>query len=165
MLPLKTRCTPRTQTSAAPSLRGAKQTSQSWNSLTNFFLCPYPAKLHESPSNCYSILLLRNTDPENRKINLVFKGLNASSPNVADRSSGHNGPILKISWKSIDLFFRNVAHIHTTAARWETVKQSNQARNSLDHYFSLCAAWHIMKISWKSVHPFSHNTNKRGSRK
>ena len=38
---IQTRSTPRTQTSAAPSLRSAKQSSQAWNSVSNHFSCPF----------------------------------------------------------------------------------------------------------------------------
>ena len=39
---LRIRSSPRAQTSAAPSLRSAKQFSQAWNSLANYFSCLYP---------------------------------------------------------------------------------------------------------------------------
>ena len=74
-------------------------------------------------------------------------------------------PSWKFHEKSIHPFYCNIAHRDGAAPRWETVKQSSQVWNSLDNYF-LCRAWHIMKISWKSVHPFLHNiVNKHGSRK
>ena len=45
------------------------------------------------------------------------------------------------------------------------MKHCRQVWNSLGNYF-LCRAWHFIKKSWKSVHPFFHNiTNKHGSRK
>ena len=119
-------------------------------------------KFHEHSSICYSIMLVTNTDTENRKMSPVFKGLNASSP---DCSSCHNNPILKSSWKSIHPFYRNVAHRHATCPKWETAKQTSQTRNSLNNYI-WCRAWHIMKISWKSVHSFFYNiTNTHESRK
>ena len=60
---------------------------------------------------------------------------------------------LKISWKSIDPFCRKIANRQAAAPRWETVKQSSQAQNSLASYF-LCRPWHFVKMTWKSVHPF-----------
>ena len=66
--------------------------------------------------------------------------------------------IVDISWtfhkKSIHLFCRNIANRHAAAPRWETVKQSSQAWNSLASYF-LCCPRHFIKNSWKSVCPFS----------
>ena len=60
---------------------------------------------------------------------------------------------------------RNVAHRQAAVSRWEDVKQSSLAWNTLDDYF-LFPAWHIMKISWKSIHRFCHDiTNKHESRK
>ena len=49
------------------------------------------------------------------KAKTVFKGLNASPQNVPDCSLCHYRPILKISWKSIHLFYCNVALIHAAA--------------------------------------------------
>ena len=95
----------------------------------------------------------------------------------------HSQYILEISWKSIYLFVHDIANRHTAAPRWETVKQSSQVWNSLSVYF-LCRARYIMKIwwgsihenvsdcslshvqsflkiSWKSVHPFSRNVASR----
>ena len=41
----KTRSTPRAQTSTAPNLRNAKQSSQAWNSLANYLSCLYTDNL------------------------------------------------------------------------------------------------------------------------
>ena len=49
-------------------------------------------------------MLVTNTDPENRKLDPVFKGLKASQ-NVPDCSSCHNGPVIK---------FRQNLIIHST---------------------------------------------------
>ena len=141
-----------------PRLVWGAQVSQAWNSLANSFLCPYPEKNHEYSSIFYSMMLVTNTDTENRKMNPVSNGFNASPRNVSACSSGQNGPILKISWKSVLPFHRNVAQRHADAPRWETVKQSSQSWNSLDHFF-LCRAWR-MAISWKFVHPLFHNVTK-----
>ena len=47
-------------------------------------ICPVRPHVHipenEYPAICISIMFETNTDPENRKMNPVFKGLNASSP-------------------------------------------------------------------------------------
>ena len=89
---------------------------------------------------------------------------NIPPPNLPDCSLYHSRLIVNISLKSIHQFYRNVTNRPTALPRWETVKQTSQAGNSLANYF-LCRAWHIMNIfSWKSVHPFLHNiTNKHGS--
>ena len=74
--------------------------------------------------------------------------------------------ITDLSWKfhknlSIHLTMHGVAHKNADAPRRENVIQFSQAWNSLDNFF-LCIAWHILKISWKSISPFFHDiTNKR----
>ena len=84
-------------------------------------------------------MLKKNTDPENRQINPVFKGFNAPPPQFPGCSLCHSPHILEISWKSIHPFVHNVANRHIAAPRWETVKQSSHAWNSLFNYF-LCRA-------------------------
>ena len=64
--------------------------------------------------------------------------------------------IANISWKYENpiIDFTVVSITDTTGApRWETVKQSRLAWNSLANYL-LCRAWRFIKISWKSVQPF-----------
>ena len=88
------------------------------------------------PSICHSVVFLTHMDPENRKMNHVSKGLN-----------------------------HNIANRNAEEPRWQTMKLLGQAWNSLGDYY-LNHAWHFMKISWKSTHPFFHSiTKKHGSRK
>ena len=87
-----TRSTQRAQNSTAPNLRSVKGSHQAGNSLANCSLCPYPEnsmnihpslipfvwRKHENMSPCIGSRV--NPDPENRKMDPVFQGLNASSP-------------------------------------------------------------------------------------
>ena len=155
-----TRSTPRAQT-CAYCLR--RETIQSGvNQSSQFLLYSYS---EYSSSRCSPMLQKKKNDPENRQINPVFNGFNASPPQFFQVVPY---AIADISWTFHENLFiylsiiLNIANRHTTAPRWETVKQSSQAWNSLYIYF-LCCARYIMKISWKSVHPFFHNsTNNYG---
>ena len=87
--------------------------------------------------------------PKNRKIIILHPRSYTDHPqNIPDCPLCHGQPIPKISWKSTHPL--NVANRHAAAPRWETVKQSRQAWNSLDNYF-LGRPWHFMKISWKYI--------------
>ena len=69
-----------------------------------------------------------------------------------------------LSWKFHGIPPIHVANRHAAAPKWETVKQSSQVWNSLG-INCLCRAWHFVKISSASCHPFLNNsTNKHGSR-
>ena len=143
---------PRKQTSATPSLKRVKHSTQAWNSVAYWFLCPYPiSRMFIHPTN---------TDPENKN-GPYAQGVKPIIPKVVPCV------IANISWKFHEnplIGFTVVLLTNTPGApRWETVKQSRQVWKSLANYF-LCRAWHFIKNWWKSVHPFFHNiTNKHGS--
>ena len=75
----------------------------------------------------------------------VFKGLNASSPNVPDCSPCHNGNT-EISWKAIHPFYGNVARRHVAAPRWGTVKESSLVKYET---VRVIAYFVVPDISWK----------------
>ena len=102
---------------------------------------------HEYPFICISILLVTNTDPENRKLNPEFKGLYESSQKLSRLFMSKQTDPANFMKMYLSIY-RN-----GTVPRNETAKQSIQALNSLDNCF-LCCPWHILEISWKSVHPF-----------
>ena len=80
-------------------------------------------------------------EPENKP---CFQGVQRITSTIFPGGSlCHSRYILEISWKSIRLFVHNIANRHTAAPRWETVKQSSQAWNSLSIF--LCRARYIMK--------------------
>ena len=68
---------------AAPRVGTVKQSVQAWNSLIICFAvsCPtYPENLMKIRPLLFSIMLLVNRDPDNRKIDPGSKGLNITSP-------------------------------------------------------------------------------------
>ena len=108
-------------------------------------------EFHDYPSTHYSVMLLVNTDPGNRKNEPCIQRVKRiTPPNVPDWSLCHRRPILKMSWKSIDPFYRNIAKRHATAPRWETVKRSGQAWNSLANC-PACRTYDIATRFWVVV--------------
>ena len=98
-------------------------------------------------------MLLTNTDPENRKVDHVSKVLHALPLKYSTFSLM---PLAKHfeNFINIHTFYRNIAKKKLAAEpRWETVKQSCKAWNSIVYYFCV-----IPDISWqislKSVYPF-----------
>ena len=153
------------QTSATPSLKSMKQSTQTWNIVAYCSLCPYPENfmnVHPSgiPWCC------QPTRTQKIEKGTCVQGVKPIIPKIFQIVPC---VIAKISWKFHENPLINFTVVLLTntfgAPRWETVKQSRQVWNSLANYF-LCLAWLFIKISWKSIHPFFHNiTNKHGSRK
>ena len=162
---LQTRSTPRAQTSATPSLKRVKQSTQAWNSVAYCFLCPYPGNfMNVHPSSI--TWCCQQTRTQEIGKGTLCPGVKLIIPKMYQIVSC---VIANISWKFHEnplIDFTVVLLTNTPGApRWETMKQSRQVWNSLANYF-LCHAWRFIKISWKSVHPFFHNiTNKHRSRK
>ena len=153
------------QTPATPSLKSVKQSTQAWNSVAYFFLCPYPdnfMNVHPSrlPWCCQQTRTQKiKREPYAPGVNPIIPKMFQIVPCV----------IANISWKFHEnplIDFTLVLLTNTPGVpRWETMKQSRQVWNSLANYF-LCHAWYFIKISWKSVHPFFNNiANKHRSRK
>ena len=93
-----------------------------WNSLVMresvylFISCVVPDiswKIDEDPFIRFSIIILTITDSRNRKkIDPEFKGLITTTRECSDCSLSHVQSFLKISWKSVHPFSRNVASRH-----------------------------------------------------
>ena len=150
-----------------PSLRSVKQSIQARN--TQLLLVSISWKFQHYPSIRHPVMSQTHMDTECRKMNPVSKGFNRSFPKCFRLFPlWQLIYVLTISLKSTHPFYHNVPNRHAVAPRWETLKPSRQAWNSLKIFY-LCRPWHFMKISWKSVHPFFHNiTNKNtdpGNRK
>ena len=67
-----------------PWWENVKQSSREWNGLAHFscvfsFVLWHIPKFYENPFTHFSMILLTNTDPVNRKINPGFKGLTTTS--------------------------------------------------------------------------------------
>ena len=147
------RNTPRAQTSATPSLKRVKQSTQAWNGVAYCLLCRYPENfmnVHPSgiPWCCPQTRTQKiKKEPYAQRVKpIIPKMIQISSCVIAN-----------ISWKFHDnslIDFTVVLLTNTPGApRWETVKQSRQVWNSIANYF-LCRAWHFIKISWKFSHLF-----------
>ena len=154
------------QTSATPSWKSVKQSTQAWNSVAYCFLCPYPENFMNVHASGMTWCCQQNTDPGNRKKEPCAQGVESIIPKMFQIVPC---VIAKIFWNFHENPLINFTMVLLTntpgTPRWETVKQSRQARNSLTNYF-LCHVWRFTTISWKSLHPFFHNiTNKHGSRK
>ena len=85
----------------APSVGTVKQSSQVWNRLAICFVVGSNTswKFHENLFTRFSVMLLANTDRENRK--KILYVLNVTSLNLLDGFFCYVPLILKISWKSI----------------------------------------------------------------
>ena len=131
-----TRSTPRAQT-CAYCLR--RETIQSGvNQSSQFLLYSFS---EYSSSRCFLMLQKKTTQKIDKP---CFQGVQRITTAIFPGGSlCHSRYILEISWKSIHLFVHDIANRHTTAPRWETVKQSSQAWNSL---FISCV---VPDISWK----------------
>ena len=162
---MTTRSTPRAQTSAMPSLKSMKQSTQSWNSIAYCFLCQYPEDfINVHPSGitwCCQETRTQKIEkgtlcPRGQPITLkMIQIVPCVIANISKKFHGNQVIVFTV------VLLTN----RPGAPRWETVKQSRYVWNSLANYF-LCHAWRFIKISWKSIHPFFHNiTNKHGSRK
>ena len=139
-----------------------RQSSQSWNRLASFVVSsPTSFENVMKIRSPISVMLLANTDPENRKITHVPKGLKAASSKC---SLPYVQNIPKISWKSIQHFFSNDVHSHGLPPQHHHQKKkkrswvqgviSNTPKNIPG--CSLYRVPHIIKIIWN---PFTRNVN------
>ena len=107
-----TSSTPRTQTSATPSLKNVKQSTQAWNSVAYCFLCPFPENFMNVHPSGIKWCCQQTRTQENGKRIPVSKGYTDQVQNVTDCFWCHSQHILKISWKSTHRFYRGVAEKH-----------------------------------------------------
>ena len=111
-----TRSTRRAQTSATPSLKSVKQSTQVWISVAYCFVCPY----HENFMNVHPSGIpwccQQTWTQEIEKGTLCPKSWTDHPQNVPDSSLCHSQHILKISWKFTHRFYRGVAKKHTRGA-------------------------------------------------
>ena len=115
-----TRSTPRAQTSAMPSLKSVKQSTQAWNSVAYCFLCP-------NPEPC----------------------VQGVKPTILQMLQIVPCVIANISWRFHEnpLDFTVVLLTNAPGApRRETVKQSRHVWNSLANYFLCHACLSIKKF-------------------
>ena len=114
---------------AAPRWKTLKPSRQAWNSLI-FFTCVVPDiswKFHESPFTHFSITLLTNTDPGNRKINHGFNELTTTSQKCSSSFFVSCANFAEIFlWKSVYPFSRNIAKRHGFPWKHRKKKPSTQ---------------------------------------
>ena len=108
-------------------------------------------------STSFFITSLTNTDPGKRKTDPGFKGLIASSRKCVDWSLYQVPPILKMSWKSLQPFSRNVVNRHGFPRK--RPKKSLCSRGLMNHFENVpdCSLYQvppILKMSWRSVKLF-----------
>ena len=111
-----TRSTPKAQTSATPSLKSVKQSTQAWNIVAYCFLCPYPENfMNVHPSGIPWCCQPTRTQ-KIEKGTLCPRGYTYHPQNVPDCSLCHSQNIMKISWKSTHRFYRGVTNKHVRSA-------------------------------------------------
>ena len=144
-----TRSTRRAQISVAPCLESTKQSSQACKqpSLANCSSC-HCIIFEISRKSIYSLMLLTNTDPENpvskwfkQNITKIFQIVLVSYPT-------HSQNFIKI----LSSIFCNDGNRHNSAPSLRSTKMSSQRWTSPADCL-VCHIRHILKISWKSVHP------------
>jgi len=104
--------------------------------------------IHANRSSRFLVMLLTKNSIA------VSPGLPEMTQNVIRSSHGHSTPSLKISWKSVQSFSRNVADKEISASRGLSELTQNVMRSS--HGYSTPS----LKISCKSVQPFRQNTKR-----
>ena len=129
---LKTRSTPREQTSAVPCVNSMKQPSQVWNSLPNRLFChvwhilKVPWKYVPPPSYCWQTQIRKNP---------LSTDLNATCPNCSRLFFMWYLTYLENVMKIHSFIFHNVVKRHDAAPRVGTLKVSCQTWNSLSNCF------------------------------
>ena len=164
---LKTRSTPRAQTSAEPTLRNMKQSHQAWNSLTS---SQGPSKIKNKIKNTGSTTSLSSKQlfplsfpiyPENFKICQHFSVIPLTWP--------HNSCIQICNTASNQLFFVSFLSNHSLNHFWLINCSLYNFNCSLYHfncslnhfncslYHFNCSLYHfcpVQKIFMKSINPF-----------
>ena len=111
-----TRSTLRAQTSATPSSKSVKQSTQSWNSVAYYFLCPYPENFMNVHPYGIPWCCQQTRTQQKDKSTLCPRSSTDHPQNVPNCSLYHSQDIMNIPWKSIHRFDSCVANKHGRGA-------------------------------------------------